>query len=552
MSSKTEFKILVVDDDESMLDLMVLRFNKMGLKVERANDGRMAQKSIEGTTFDLIVTDIYMPGGTGLSLLRMAKEQDPHTQVIVVTAGATLENAIEALNNGAFAYLTKPFDHISVFDNVVSRALEFRRLVLDNKRMAEIQRRRGDMLEDEVTERLQQLRERQRELLDLLGTLPDGVVVVDEGGRVVLSSPVAEKWLTRELRMAGQPIQRFIETVHDEWSEDDIEVDLGEHTLRLTAVDLPTEGEEKKRKVVVIHEVEEIPAGISPQLSDPLDQVKQGLAWLYQQKMGTAILDVLKQLAVQISEMERLSGLVGGEDGRSDQAETVERAVSPSQAPVVEEVETPIEAPVVDKVDTPIEEPVVDTVETPIEAPLMDEVDTPIEAQVADPSEMPSEPPIDIAERLPSLPPEPEEQVVEERVMEEAPPPENKFQSGLLQKHLDTKPKEENAELEQVVEEVLADKSSASESDEALETLQEIIDGEISAEGTEDQLAVEEDFFENLEKELSFDSGDDASDLVDTPSKEPVPSPPQERSKTESGSWPPQRPSEMNDFEEYK
>jgi DNA-binding response OmpR family regulator len=549
MNSKTEFKILVVDDDESMLDLMTLRFNKMGLKVEQANDGRMAQKSIERTIFDLIVTDIYMPGGTGLSLLRKAKEQDPHTQVIVVTAGATLENAIEALNNGAFAYLTKPFDHISVFDNVVSRALEFRRLVLDNKRMAEIQRRRGDMLEDEVTERVQQLRERQRDLLDLLGTLPDGVVVVEEGGRVVLSSPVAEKWLTRELRMAGQPIQRFIETIHDEWAEDDVEVEVGEHTLRLTAADLPSEGEEKKRKVVVIHEVEEIPAGISPQLIDPLARVKQGLAWLYQQKMGTAVLDVLKQLAVQISELERLSGLSDAEKKRLDQAQSTAQVV---EAPIVDKVETPSEAPVVDEVETPIEATVVDEAEPPIEAPLVEEVETPIEAQVADTAEIPIEPPIDIAERLASLPPEPEEKVIEEPVVEDAPPPADKFQSGLLQKHLDTKPKEENVEVEQVVEEMLGDKPSESGSEEALEALEEIIEEEISAQGSEDQLAIEEDFFENIEKELSFDGGDDALELVDAPSEEPVPSPPQERSKTESGSWPPQRPSEMNDFEDYK
>ena len=526
MSSKTEFKILVVDDDESMLDLMTMRFNKMGLKVEQASDGRMAQKYIEGTTFDLIVTDIYMPGGTGLSLLSKAKEQDPHTQVIVVTAGATLENAIEALNNGAFAYFTKPFDHISVFDNVVSRALEFRRLVLDNQRMAEIQRRRGDMLEDEVTERVQQLRERQRDLLDLLGTLPDGVVVVEEGGRVVLSSPVAEKWLTRELRMAGQPIQRFIETVHDEWAEEEAQVEIGEHTLRLTAADLPSEEEEKKRKVVVIHEVEETPSGLTPQLSDPLARVKEGLAWLYKQKMGTAALDVLKQLAVQISEMERLSEQSDGENGRSDQPKTVERPEPPVKAPVAEKVETQTAAPVVDKVETPIE------------------------AEIADQVEMEIEPEIDIAERLSSQ--LPEVQDVKEVDLEAALTPENAFQSGLLQKHLDTKPKEEDAELEQVVEDVLADEPGASDSDEALETLEEILDGEISAAGKEDQLAVEEDFFENIEKELSFDSGDDASDLADTPTEEPVPSPPPEGSKTKDGSWPPRRPSEMNDFEEYK
>jgi DNA-binding response OmpR family regulator len=534
MSSKTEFKILVVDDDESMLDLMTLRFNKMGLKVERANDGRMAQKSIEQTTFDLIVTDIYMPGGTGLSLLRKAKEQDPHTQVIVVTAGATLENAIEALNNGAFAYLTKPFDHVSVFDNVVSRALEFRRLVLDNQRMAEIQRRRGDMLEDEVTERVQQLRERQRDLLDLLGTLPDGVVVVEEGGRVVLSSPVAEKWLARELRMAGQPIQRFIETVHDEWAEEEAQVEIGEHTLRLTAADLPTEGEEKKRKVVVVHEVEELPPGITPQLSDPLARLKQGLAWLYKQKMGTAVLDVLKQLAVQINELERLSAQSDGE-------------IVPSTAQhVIVRPEPPVEPSVLDQVEEPIAALDMDETATLVEDQVVDESVTPVEEQVVDQVEMESEPQIDIAERLPS-PPEVGEEVESEAALAS----DNAFQSGLLRKHLDTKPKEDDVEVEQVVEEVLGDKPDASDSDEALETLEEILDGEISAHG-EDQLAVGEDFFEDLEKELSFDDGDGALDLSDTPSEEPVPSPPTEGSKTKDSSWPPQRPSEMNDFEEYK
>jgi DNA-binding response OmpR family regulator len=522
MNSKAELQILVVDDDESMLDLMTLRFNKMGLKVERANDGRMAQKLIERTVFDLIVTDIYMPGGTGLSLLRKAKDQDPHTQVIVVTAGATLENAIEALNNGAFAYLTKPFDHVSVFDNVVSRALEFRRLVLDNQRMAEIQRRRGDMLEDEVTERVQQLRERQRDLLDLLGTLPDGVVIVEEGGRVVLSSPVAEKWLTRELRTAGQPIQRFIESVHDEWAEEEAQVEVGEHTLRLTATDLPTEESEKKRKVVIIHEVVDKAQDLSPQLSDPLVRVKQGLAWLYKQQMGTEVLEVLKQLAIQLSEIERLSGLSAGENGRSEHAQIVERVEIPSEPQIVEQ-----------------EEP-------------------------------PSEPKIDIAERLPSPPPaseeqeteeqvldvapvpELEEQVVEEEDMEAAPAQESVFQSGLLQKHLDTQPKEKVIKGEPVAEEALEDVQSVSESDEALETMQEILDGEIAVDDSEDQLVVGEDFFKNLEEELSLEGGDDVWDLEDTLSEEPVPSPAPERSKKKDGNWPPRRPSEMSDFEEYK
>ncbi len=316
--------------------------------------------------------------------------------------------------------------------------------------------------------------------------------------------------------MSGQPIQRFIETVHDEWAENDVHVDVGEHTLRLTAAALPSEGDEKKRKVVVIHEVEEIPAGISPQLSDPLARVKQGLAWLYKQKMGTAVLDVLKQLAVQINELERLSGLADGENGRSDHPQRDDGA------------------------------------KPAIMGSMQDKEELPSEAQGTERVEVSTEPQIDIAERLPGQPPGPEEQVLEELDLEKDSPPAREFQSGLLQKHLDTQPKEKDAVLEQFVEDVLGDKSSASDKDDALETLQEILDGEISAGGTEDQLAVGEDFFENIEKELSFDGSDEALGLVDTPSEEPVPSPPAEGSKIKDSNWPPRRPSEMKDFEEYK
>jgi hypothetical protein len=83
---------------------------------------------------------------------------------------------------GAFSCLTKPFDHLSVFDNAVSRALEFRRLRRDNLRMAEIQRGHGDLLEDEVMDRVRWLPTRQPELQDLRACLPDGVVILEEGG----------------------------------------------------------------------------------------------------------------------------------------------------------------------------------------------------------------------------------------------------------------------------------------------------------------------------------------------------------------------------------
>ena len=141
-----ELRVLVADDDANMLDLMSRRLGRMGLQVDRAEDGRTALEMLKRAGYDLILTDIYMPGATGLDIIRLAKENDPQVQVVVVTGWATLDNAVEALNMGAFSYLTKPFDHLSVFDNAVSRALEFRRLIRDNLRMAEIQRRRGGLV----------------------------------------------------------------------------------------------------------------------------------------------------------------------------------------------------------------------------------------------------------------------------------------------------------------------------------------------------------------------------------------------------------------------
>ena len=493
MSSKDEIKILVVDDDPGLLDMVTLRFNKMGLKVDHAEDGRTAQKLIERKAYDLIVTDIYMPGATGLALLRKAKEKDQHVQVIVMTAGATIDNAIEALNNGAFAYLTKPFDHISVFDNVASRALEFRRLLLDNLRMAETQRRRGDMLEDEVTQRVHQLRKRQRDLLDLLGSLPDGVIVVEEGGRVLLSSPVAEKWLARELRSGGQPIQRFLETVHDEWAEDTVEVNVGPHVLRLTATDLPSE-DEKKRKVVIIREKEDMPTEVGPQLSDPLAHLKQGLAWLYNKKIGLEVSEVLKNLAIQVSELERLTGLRAGANGGSMPAES-EHIDDQASELSVSEVERPVA----------VHEPQV------------------------------------------------EEQRMDEPEPDTAPPPEPLPKSGLLRKHLHS-PQAEVEEDEPVssVDEGIDEQPAATESAQALERLQDIPDQEVAVESnTQDLFDDSEELFEGVLDEALQDPGVKEGALDDIILEKVIPPASPGRTSSKRSNWPPTKPSEMDDFDEY-
>jgi DNA-binding response OmpR family regulator len=513
MSVPTDLKILLADDDATLLDLMTRRLNKMGYKVDLAEDGLIAKKLVERNDYDLIITDIYMPNVTGLDLLKQAKERDPHVQVVVITAGAALDNAIEALNLGAFAYLTKPFDHLSVFDNVISRALDYRRLILANLKMANVQRRRGDMLEDEVAERVLQLRQRQRNLIDILGSLPDGVVVVGEGGRIILSSPVAEKWLARELRSVGQPIKYFLEKVHDEWAENSIEVEVGSHALRLLAVDLPSD-EDMKRKVVIIREIENGRADLRPKLLDPFTQLKQGLGWLYQQQLGGQISNVLKHLAYQVSELERLSGVTVEMDDKSQQRKSNDQESEPEA----------------EKLDSDGQQ------EQPPPADQEPELLFPDTVPA-----IPQGPPVDV-EAAPSH-------------QETIPAPKKLSKSGLLRRFLPIEIKSDPSE---------GSISADGGRDEKLPTpggREEIPDISLRTDGKEpakvnvsqEQIPENEGLFDDLFAddllEDEVDAVDSTVDHSDTPIKRQ--DSPQKVPRSKTKNWPPARPSEAEDFEDY-
>jgi DNA-binding response OmpR family regulator len=275
----TQYRILLADDDSGLRALMARRLSKIESELDQAENGKEALALLESNKYDLVVSDIYMPGATGLDILRAAREKDPHLQVVVVTAAATLENAIEALNNGAFGYMIKPFDHISVFDNTVRRALEFRRLMLENKRMAEAQKRRGDMLEDEVTDRIQQVQKKGRDLMDILSCLPNGVLVVDDQARVSLSNPEAEKLLAREAKQSEQPFQQFVDQSQDPYSESKRQITIGGEEYQCARYELP-ERNEKTRQLILIQPVLRTSSLPTNELWEPLEKALEIAEWL--------------------------------------------------------------------------------------------------------------------------------------------------------------------------------------------------------------------------------------------------------------------------------
>jgi CheY-like chemotaxis protein len=223
-----------------------------------------------------------MPGATGLDILRAAREKDPHIQVVVVTAAATLENAIEALNNGAFGYMIKPFDHISVFDNTIRRALEFQRLMQENKRMAEAQKRRGDMLQDEVTDRIQQVQKKQRELMEILSRLPNGVLVVDDQGRVSLSNPEVERLLAVEAKTDVHSLQQFIDDSGDSFAESKLQIEIGGELYQCARYEMPMR-DNKTRVLIIVQPVIQSSSLPTIDLWQPLEKALETADWLKEQ-----------------------------------------------------------------------------------------------------------------------------------------------------------------------------------------------------------------------------------------------------------------------------
>lgn len=105
-----KISILIVDDEESVRDSLNSWFAEDGYRVECAEDAKKALSILESHSFDIILTDLKMPGMDGLEMLRRIKTLNKESIVIVMTAFATVDTAVKALKDGAYDYVTKPFD----------------------------------------------------------------------------------------------------------------------------------------------------------------------------------------------------------------------------------------------------------------------------------------------------------------------------------------------------------------------------------------------------------------------------------------------------------
>ncbi|MBM4125707.1 MAG: sigma-54-dependent Fis family transcriptional regulator, partial [Nitrospira sp.] len=139
----SDVKILVVDDDLVARDLLVEALEKEGYGVEAVAGGAEAIERGRRTRFDLVLTDIRMGTVDGLTVLREFKQLSPETCIVLLTAFGSMEGAIEAIKQGAYDYLAKPFKKEEI-RLVVRRSLDHSRLVRENAKFREELRERAD------------------------------------------------------------------------------------------------------------------------------------------------------------------------------------------------------------------------------------------------------------------------------------------------------------------------------------------------------------------------------------------------------------------------
>ena len=128
-------RVLVIDDDEMVIDALKAILQRAGCSVVGISDSVEGLVAAVETGFDVAVVDINMPNVTGMELLKEVKAKRPETEVVMMTAFATVKTAVEAVKAGAYHYLTKPFESVDEVRLTIQKAFEHKLLLERNRQL---------------------------------------------------------------------------------------------------------------------------------------------------------------------------------------------------------------------------------------------------------------------------------------------------------------------------------------------------------------------------------------------------------------------------------
>lgn len=136
---KNDFSILIADDDEIARDVITTLLSREGYRTAPVPDGLAAIERLKNERFHLVITDLMMPGADGIEVLKFAVRNDHDIAVVILTAYGTLDTALQAIKEGAYDYLTKPFKTLEI-TVIAERAFQRAQLIADNRDLKEILR----------------------------------------------------------------------------------------------------------------------------------------------------------------------------------------------------------------------------------------------------------------------------------------------------------------------------------------------------------------------------------------------------------------------------
>lgn len=176
-------RVLVIDDEASIRLACEKVLRAAGYEVEVAADGAEGLERLRPGAFDVALVDLKMPGVDGMEVLRRAREVDPDLVTIVITGYPSYESVVEAVKEGAYDYIPKPFSPDEL-RTVVGRGYEKHDL-----------ERQARLLREERARNLATIAEERGRLLTVINSMADGVMVTDGEGRLGLYNPAAARWL---------------------------------------------------------------------------------------------------------------------------------------------------------------------------------------------------------------------------------------------------------------------------------------------------------------------------------------------------------------------
>jgi two-component system, NtrC family, response regulator PilR len=169
--------LLIIDDEAGILEMLTIVFHKEGFQVMGARSCVEGLSRLEASRYDLVLTDLKMPDGSGFDILKRSKELSPGTPVIMITAYTSTKTAIEALKAGAYDYISKPFD-VDELKHVVDRALERKRLSEENLSLKERIERPGFSAVVGASRKMRAL----FDLVERIGRTTSTVLITGESG----------------------------------------------------------------------------------------------------------------------------------------------------------------------------------------------------------------------------------------------------------------------------------------------------------------------------------------------------------------------------------